>query len=177
MLWSTILPMVLPLDTDDGLGIIVLNSIAGTHFSFTNALGMVSVEQARAFEIVTEQYPRAYWIVALHHHVIEYPHPGKALSERIGTALINGSWFVRQLRHLTGRVVIMHVHRHVDWIGQCGEILIISAPSPVMEASDCMETYFYVHTLAVGPDGRLELLEPERIGVSGWQVAEGPLTS
>ena len=29
-----------------------------------------------------------------HHHVIEYPQPAKALSERIGTALVNGTWFV-----------------------------------------------------------------------------------
>ena len=47
-LWAAIFPMVLPPDTDDGLGIIVLNSNAETHFSFTNALGLVSAEQARA---------------------------------------------------------------------------------------------------------------------------------
>jgi hypothetical protein len=38
--------MVLPPDTEDGLGLIILNSNADTHFSFTNALGMVSYEQA-----------------------------------------------------------------------------------------------------------------------------------
>ena len=63
-LWSAIFPMVLPPDTEDGLGIIVLNSNAETHFSFTNALGLVSAEQARAFRVATEQYPRACWIVA-----------------------------------------------------------------------------------------------------------------
>ena len=83
--------MVLPPDKEDGLGIIVLNSNAETHFSFTNALGMVSGEQARALTMATAQYPRACWIVALHHHVIEYPQPAKELSERIGTACINGS--------------------------------------------------------------------------------------
>ena len=119
-LWATIFPMVMPPDTDDGLGIIVLNSNAETHFSFTNALGLVSAEQARAFRIATGQYPRACWIVALHHHVIEYPKPAKALSERIGTALINGSWFIRRLQHLADHAVIMHGHRHIDWIGECG---------------------------------------------------------
>jgi hypothetical protein len=159
--------MVLPPDIEDGLGIIVLNSNAETHFSFTNALGLVSVEQAHAFDIAIEQYPRACWIVALHHHVVEYPEPAKTLSERIGTALINGSWFVRRLQHLADRAVILHGHRHIDWIGECGGILILSAPSPVMEATDCAETYFYVHTLAIGRDGRLNLLEPERISVRG----------
>lgn len=171
-LWAAIFPMVRPPDTEDGLGIIVLNSNAETHFSFTNALGLVSAEQARAFKIATEQYPRACWIVALHHHVIEYPQPAKALSERIGTALINGSWFIRRLQHLAGRAVVMHGHRHVDWIGECGGLLIVSAPSPVMEASDCLEAYFYVHTLAVGTDGRLRLLEPQRVSVCGRQDSD-----
>jgi hypothetical protein len=162
--------MVLTPDTEDGLGIIVLNSNAETHFSFTNALGLVSAEQARGFRVAIRQYPRACWIVALHHHVIEYPQPAKELSERIGTALINGSWFIRRLQHLADHAAIMHGHRHVDWIGQCGGLQIVSAPSPVMGAPDCQETYFYVHTFAVGTDRRLRLLEPERVKLSGRQV-------
>ena len=35
---------------EDGLGIAILNSNAETHFSFTNALGLVSVEQTHRFE-------------------------------------------------------------------------------------------------------------------------------
>ena len=89
--------MVLPPDTEDGLEIIVLNSNAETHFSFTNPLGLVSANRP-APRVATAQYPRACWIVALHHHVIEYPQPAKELSERIGTALINGSWFIRRLQ-------------------------------------------------------------------------------
>jgi predicted MPP superfamily phosphohydrolase len=173
-LWATIFPMVLPPDKEDGLGIIVLNSNAETHFSFTNALGMVSGEQAHALTMATAQYPRACWIVALHHHVIEYPQPAKELSERIGTALINGSWFIRRLQHLADHVVIMHGHRHIDWIGECGRLQIISAPSPIMSATDCQDTYFYVHTFSIGPDERLRLLEPERIGVCGRRIVDEP---
>lgn len=40
-------PMILPPETEDGLGVAILNSNAETHFSFTNAFGIVSVEQAR----------------------------------------------------------------------------------------------------------------------------------
>src|SRR6266481_3440261 len=72
----------------------------------------------------------------LHHHVIEYPKVAKVLSERIGTALVNGNWFVRRLQALGGRTVLMHGHRHIDWIGKCGGLSIVSAPSPVMEATD-----------------------------------------
>ena len=88
---------------------------------------------ARASTSLAREYPRAAWIVALHHHVMEYPWAAKQLSMRIGTALINGNWFVRSLKPLTGRAVLMHGHRHVDWIGQCAGLPIISAPSPVME--------------------------------------------
>jgi hypothetical protein len=36
-----------------------------------------------------------------------------------------------------------------------------------MEATDDMETCFYIHTLAAGPDRRLVLLKPERIAIAG----------
>jgi hypothetical protein len=166
-LFDDLFPMILPPDTDDGLGIAILNSNAETHFSFTNALGLVSLEQTHRFERAAGHFPRARWIVALHHHVVEYPMPVKAFSERIGTALINGSWFVRRLEALADRAVVMHGHRHIDWIGACGPLKIISAPSPVMGATDDATTHFYVHTLTAGPDGRLGLLPPERVEIAG----------
>jgi hypothetical protein len=165
--WSDVFPMVLPPDAPDGLGVILLDSNADAHFSFTNALGLVSTSQMLALAAVTRRMPRARWIVALHHHLVEYPKPVKAFSERIGTALINGTWFVRQLHALGGRIVAMHGHRHFDWIGECGGVRIVSAPSPVMEATDEQATSFHVHTLAAGPEGRLCLLTPERIEIAG----------
>jgi calcineurin-like phosphoesterase family protein len=166
-LWANAFPIIVPPDDEAGLGIILLNSNADTHFSFTNALGMVSAEQMRAFDLACAQYPRAAWIVALHHHLMEYPWAAKQLSMRIGTALINGNWFVRSLKPLTGRAVLMHGHRHVDWIGECAGLPIVSAPSPVMEVTDDKDTAFYIHTLAIDADGRLSLLTPERIVVPG----------
>ena len=166
-LWAAAFPMVLPPDRDDGLGIILLNSNADTHFSFTNALGMISVEQVQGIEIAAAQYPQARWILALHHHVIEYPKVAKVLSERIGTALVNGNWFARRLQALGGRAVLMHGHRHTDWIGKCGGLFIVSGPSPVMEATDDANTYFYIHTLATQANGQFGLLTPERVVVPG----------
>ena len=150
---------------DDGLGVAILNSNADTNFSFTNALGMIPAGQARRLIAALDHYPKARWIVALHHHLIEYPMPVAAFSERIGTALVNGSWFQRVLKPYAARVVVMHGHRHVDWIGACGELKIVSAPSPVM-APQAEPTHFYVHTLGEGADGRLALLEPERIDLT-----------
>jgi hypothetical protein len=166
-LWDLAFPMVLPPATPDGLGVIVLNSNAETHFSFTNALGLVPLAQARAMDIAIARHPDAYWLLALHHHVVEYPQPAKALSERIGTALVNGSWFVRRLQRLRGRAVAMHGHRHVDWIGSCGSLPVVSAPSPVMQAREDGDTWFYIHTLAADADGRLRLRAPERVTLPG----------
>ncbi len=171
-LWAEAFPMVVPPQEKNGLGIVLLNSNADTHFSFTNALGMVSAEQMRGFDIVSAAYPGATWVVALHHHLMEYPWAAKQLSMRVGTALINGNWFVRRLMPLAGRAVLMHGHRHVDWIGHCGGLPIVSAPSPVMEATDEEETAFYIHTLAVDDGGKLHLLDPDRIVVPGNAAAK-----
>ncbi len=171
-IWNAAFPMVLPPDGEDGLGIILLNSNADTHFSFTNALGMISAEQVYGIDLVRKRYPRACWIVALHHHALEYPRVSKALSERIGTALINGNWFIRRMKPLAGHAVLMHGHRHVDWIGECEGLAIVSAPSPVMEATDDLATAFYIHTLAIDSTGRLLLLKPERIELPGQALTQ-----
>ncbi|MEP9398166.1 metallophosphoesterase [Mesorhizobium sp. KR2-14] len=164
--WARAFPMVVPPRPGEPLGIILLNSNADTHFSFTNALGMISAGQMRGIEIASAEYPDACWIVALHHHVVEYPWAAKKLSERIGTALINGKWFVRRMQSLSGKAILMHGHRHIDWIGECGGLPIVSAPSPVMHP-DAVDTAFYIHRLAVGEDGLLRLLTPERVVIRG----------
>jgi hypothetical protein len=169
-LWHEVFPMIAPPREEDGLGVAILNSNADTNFSFTNALGMIPAADARRLTAAFDHYPKARWIVALHHHLIEYPMPVAAFSERIGTALVNGSWFQRVLKPYAGRVVVMHGHRHVDWIGACGELKIVSAPSPVM-APQSAATHFYVHAVGIGPDGRLELMVPERIEIASAKSA------
>lgn len=164
-LWDELHPMMLPPKTEDGLGVVILNSNAETHFSFTNALGFIPMDQARRLRELIRMHPKASWIVAVHHHLVEYPTRVKAFSERIGTALVNGSWFVRKLAPIAHRAVVMHGHRHIDWIGACGPLRIVSAPSPVMGHKDD-STHFYVHTLATSGDGRLLLGEPQRVDLS-----------
>jgi hypothetical protein len=61
----------------------------------------------------------------------------------------------------------MHGHRHIDWIGKCAGLSIVSAPSPVMEATDGISTYFYIHTLVARMDRQFGLLTPERVVVDG----------
>jgi hypothetical protein len=140
----------------------------------------VTWEQTSIIEKMAARFPKANWIVALHHHVVEYPKPAKALSERIGTALVNGTWFVRRLQRLADRVIVMHGHRHVDWIGACGDLTVVSAPSPVMDVTDDKDRHFYIHHLGIGTDGRLSLFAPERIvlkGASKEPAADGAVAA
>lgn len=166
-LWADAFPMVVPPATPDGLGVILLNSNAETHFSFTNALGIMTTEQADAIDAVLDAHPRARFLVALHHHMVEYPKPAKAFSERIGTALINGTWFVRRLKPHGARIVALHGHRHIDWIGRCGPLRIVSAPSPVMGGTDDAPTHFHILRLQPAAGGRLALLAPETVNMRG----------
>ncbi|MCX5480572.1 metallophosphoesterase [Kaistia geumhonensis] len=170
-LLATVFPMVLPPEATGGLGVVLLNSNAETHFSFTNALGFMPREQEAALAALLDADPHGIYLVALHHHVVEYPRPAKALSERIGTALVNGSWFVRRLSRFADRVIVMHGHRHIDWIGRCGPLAIVSAPSPVMNARDAGTTAFYVHAIGRAADGRITLHAPRRIEIEGETVA------
>jgi hypothetical protein len=171
-LWDDQFPLILPPAEANGLGVAILNSNAETHFSFTNALGMVSVEQARRLAAAVVRFPHAHWIIALHHHLVEYPMSVAKFSERIGTALINGSWFIRKIKSFAPRAVVMHGHRHIDWIGACGELKIVSAPSPVMGATNEVPTYFHIHTLSAGPSRQICLLEPERVDIAGVDAAD-----
>lgn len=158
--WNEAFPMVVPPPTPDGLGVLLLDSNAETHFSFTNALGLVGLDQMRAAEAAMAQYPQARWLVALHHHLVEYPRPGAPLAERVGTALVNGHWVLGRLRRVAGRVVVLHGHRHYDWMGRSGALRIVSAPSVVMSAGP---PRFWIHALAPAADGGLAMLAPRCI--------------
>ncbi len=163
-LWDEVFPLILPPEEEDGLGVAVLDTNADTNFSFTNALGMISLEEANRLKAAFAAYPKARWLIAMHHHPVEYPRPVAAFSERVGTALVNGSWFLRVLKPFASRLVVMHGHRHIDWMGACGALKIVSAPSPVMGPPGAPK-HFYVHTLSRGPDGAVSLMKPERVQV------------
>jgi hypothetical protein len=124
-------------------------------------------DDVRVVRSVIDSFAGAGWVVALHHHLMEYPMPVTSLSIRVGTALINGSWVVRQWEPVAGKMLVMHGHRHIDWIGHAGSLKIISAPSPVMEARDSEATRFYIHDIAVTAEGMLDLVRFERVHVPG----------
>jgi hypothetical protein len=151
--WAAAFPMVLPPATAEGLGVLLLDSNALTHFSFTNALGILPADQLRAAERAMAEWPRARWLVCLHHHLVEYPRAGVKLADRIATALTNGHWAVARLRRHAARITVLHGHRHTDWAGEAGGVRILSAPSPVMGAG-----WFRIQGFAPGEGGALRLL-------------------
>ena len=54
----------------------------------------------------------------------------------------------------------MHGHRHIDWMGECGDLLILSASSSMMPAAKGRDdVYFYVHTVGVDASGRIGLAD------------------
>jgi hypothetical protein len=68
------------------------------------------------------------------------------------------------LKPYAERIIVLHGHRHIDWIGRCGHLKVVSVPSPVMQRPR-ERTHFHVHALAAGPEGSLCLLEPERVEI------------
>lgn len=165
--WEACFPLVLPPPKPDGLGILLLDSNAETNFSFTNALGLVTLAQVRGAEAALAAFPDARWLVLLHHHLVEYPQPGAKLADRIGTALVNGHWLLGRLRRHARRLLVLHGHRHRDWMGSCGGLRIISAPSPVMGARNDAPRHLWLHGLAPEPGGGLALRPPRRVEVPG----------
>jgi len=76
------------------------------------------------------------------------------------------------LQPFARRAVVMHGHRHIDWIGTIGDLRIVSASSPVMGGTDDQPTYFLIHRLTSDSNGNLGLLEPERIEMPAGEARQ-----
>jgi hypothetical protein len=167
-IWDTIFPLVEPAPGEDGYGIILLNSNSRAYFSLTNAIGVVAPSQLRALKSILRNSPGRAWAVLLHHQVIEYPEVSISLRDRIGLALVNAPDLLAALAPQASRLLVFHGHRHWDWIGTCGGVVLCSAPS-VMLGSHEGEKYrgiFHIHQLALGAAGEFRLTATERVAVA-----------
>jgi hypothetical protein len=65
------------------------------------------------------------------------------------------------------RVIVLHGHRHKDWIGVCGNLVLCSAPSTSLGggSADNYRGSFHLHQLAVETDGGIRLKATERVRV------------
>jgi 3',5'-cyclic AMP phosphodiesterase CpdA len=166
--WDAIFPLIEPPPREESYGLILLDSNAASHFSLTNAIGVVNPSQLKALKSVLRRFPRSAWIILLHHSVVEYPDTSISLKDRIGLALVNAPDVLAAVTPYASHVIVLHGHRHMDWIGTWRDLVLCSAPSVALGASgdEKFRGSFHVHELALVGDGGIRLLSTQRIEVA-----------
>jgi 3',5'-cyclic AMP phosphodiesterase CpdA len=166
-IWQTIFPLVEP-PGDKIPGLILLNSNARSHFSLTNAIGVIDRSQLRALRSIFRSSPADAWLILLHHQVVEYPLTSIGLRDRIGLALINAPDVLAAIAPHAHRTLVLHGHRHRAWIGICGGVILCSAPSTALGSygGEMYQGSFYIHELDTGMGGCLRLIATERVKVT-----------
>ena len=157
-------PLVEPAVEEEGYGTILLDSNASSNFSLTNAVGVVNSTQLRALKSVLSGSRNGAWLILLHHHVVEYPVLEISLSDRIGLALINAPDLLAAITPHARRTLILHGHRHVEWVGMTGETVLCSAPSVTL-GKDEYRGRFNIYELTIGPRGTIHIAKNERVKV------------
>jgi hypothetical protein len=165
--WETIFPLVEPAG-DKMPGLIVLNSNARSHFSFTSAIGVIDRSQLRALRSILQSSPAHAWLILLHHQVVEYPLTSIGLRDRIGLALMNATDVLAAIAPHAHRTIVLHGHRHRDWIGICGGVTVCSAPSTALGSYDgqMYQGSFHIHELDSGIGRSVRLIATERVRVT-----------
>jgi predicted phosphodiesterase len=164
--WESIFPLIEPPEANRSYGVMLFVSNASTHLSLTNAVGFVSPPQLRAVKSVLRNHPGCPWIMALHHQVVEYPVPSISLRDRIGLALVNASDLLAAIAPYASHLIVLHGHRHRDWIGTCGKVVLCSAPSAALGSQSANDNgSFRVHDVSFGEHGTVRLVKTERVSV------------
>jgi hypothetical protein len=167
--WEEMFPLIAPPRDAGGCGVILLETNARRYFSLTNAVGVVSRSQLAGLQRILRSAPRQGWLILLHHHVVEYPIPSIDLTERIGVALINAPDVLRVIASCQSPVIVLHGHRHRDWIGTRGNVVVCSAPSVELGAKDAgtlRAGRLHIHELTRLDDGGVTLARCERVNVA-----------
>jgi 3',5'-cyclic AMP phosphodiesterase CpdA len=165
--WESIFPLVEPVN-DKSPGLILLNSNPRSHFALTNGIGVIDRSQLRALRLVLRSSPAQAWLILLHHHVVEYPLTSIGLRDRIGLALINAPDVLAAIAPHAHRTLVLHGHRHRDWIGICGGVIMCSAPSTALGSygGEMYQGSFHIHELDTGMGGSVRLIATERVKVT-----------
>ena len=165
--WDAIFPLVeLGREAED-YGVILLNSNAPSHFALTNAIGVVNPSQLKRLKSLLRNSRGRRWIVLLHHQVVEYPVPSTKLLDRVGLALINAPDVLSVIAPYASNVLILHGHRHRDWIGTSGKLVLCSAPSVTLGSYGVENASgsFHIHEFAREEEGGIRLVATERVMV------------
>jgi 3',5'-cyclic AMP phosphodiesterase CpdA len=167
--WEAMFPLVEPATEEQGYGIILLDSNARSNLSLTNAIGVVSPRQLRALRAVLDASQPGAWLILLHHQVVEYPVLGIPLRDRIGLALMNAPDLLAAITPHARRTLILHGHRHVEWVGITGETVLCSAPSVTLG----MERYrgrFGIYEFTFSGAGGIQITANESVKVGQTKV-------
>src|SRR5215471_19950643 len=99
--------------------------------------------------------PTHAWLTVLHHQVVEYPATSIGLRDRIGLALINAPDVLTATAPHAPRTLVLHGHRHRDWIGICGSVILCSGSSTPLGSysGEMYQGSFHVQELATGVGG------------------------
>jgi 3',5'-cyclic AMP phosphodiesterase CpdA len=167
-IWDAIFPLVEPGPAGTDYGVILLNSNAPSHFALTNAIGVVDPAQLKRLKAVLRNSRGRTWIVLLHHQVVEYPVTSISLLDRISLALVNAPNVLSVIAPYASHVAVLHGHRHRDWIGTFGDLILCSAPSVTLDSDGDRHSggSFHIHEFARNTDGRVHLIATERVTVT-----------
>ena len=81
-----------------------------------------------------------------------------SLTDRIGLALVNAPDVLAAIAPHASRCLVLHGHRHRDWIGTCQNVVLCSAPSVTMGSQwEKTRGSFHVHEFALGAGGGIRL--------------------
>lgn len=161
--WREIFPLVEPAG-DNGYGLILLNSNVRSHFSLTSAIGVIDRPQLTALRSILRNSSTQTWLILLHHQIVEYPLTSISLRDRFGLALMNACDVLSAIAPHAQRVLVFHGHRHRDWTGTCGHVVLCSAPS-VSLGSYSGEMYrgsFRMDEIVIGAGG-LQLTKSDEV--------------
>ena len=166
--WDAIFPLVVPPPHEGGYGVMLLDSNARRHLSITNAMGIVDQSQLKAVGSLLRSARDRSWLVVLHHHVVEYPLPSIGLTERIGLSLANASELLDVISTHPAPVLVLHGHRHRDWIGVSDNLTLCSAPSVTLGSYnlDRSHGYFHVYEMDYTNGGRMRLEKSQVVAVA-----------
>lgn len=166
--WQAIFPLVAPPSDQCAFGVLLLDSNGRRHLSLTNAIGVVGRSQLRAMRQVLRSSRDHGWLIVLHHHVVEYPDSSIGLKERIGVALANAPEVLDTISRHGSRVLLLHGHRHRDWIGLRGGITLCSGPSVTLGSYniDREHGYFHIYEVARSCDGDVQLSRSRLLSVA-----------